>query len=500
MAEDRGSVRKTVLVKRIGIAFIAIMMSACGQANGEDQSRENLDWKKVGSLTMPTGLADPERITLSQGRFERRAGAVVSTFQLGDKRVLGHLDSDGMIDAVGVLNVATRGRQEQTNQTMVVAFTNSGGQPQPAGTPLSLGANAILDDLSIADGLVTASYRTRTGTTVGPAAPHVVTARLGPNGLRPTTDIPNPATTSQLVFTNPSTTRVGGVLGHGERRRYAVKASSGQHWTISVVSPGHAAVLSIVGADGTPVIRPEQGQRGYVGGFPRPQPYVIELESVNGQPVEFALSVAVSGDSYYALPAFTYPASMPQPGSEKTLYLTYDDGPDPDWTTRILDVLARYRAKATFFVLGQAAKAYPEIMARIRREGHAVANHTYSHPSLAGMGPKRFQQEVGGTQRMLGKHASDCLRPPYGEIDGSTAAKARAIGLRLVLWDVDPSDWAKPGAGAIAGTVISGAHNGAVVLLHDGGGARHQTLEATETILRTLSRKGYTFASVCANR
>ena len=180
----------------------------------------------------------------------------------------------------------------------------------------------------------------------------------------------------------------------------------------------------------------------------------------------------------------------------KVAYLTFDDGPDPRWTPMILDVLRRYNAKATFFVIGSAAERYPALLRRVVREGHTLGNHTYSHADLTRLSASAFASEVSradrAIRRITGK-PTRLLRPPYGAANGYTRSLAAGSGHRLVMWDVDPQDWRRSGASVIARTVLRETDNGEVVLLHDGGGDRWQTVAALNQILGTMTAAGYRF-------
>jgi peptidoglycan/xylan/chitin deacetylase (PgdA/CDA1 family) len=180
------------------------------------------------------------------------------------------------------------------------------------------------------------------------------------------------------------------------------------------------------------------------------------------------------------------------------LYLTFDDGPaDPRWTPQVLDVLAAYDARATFFVLGQQAARFPELIEAEVAAGHTVANHTFDHRTLDGIGREAFLEEIRRTEQALGEVGTRCLRPPYGATDAYTRAYAAELGYQVVLWHIDTEDWRRPGADAIADSVLDAARPGAIVLFHDGGGDRSQTTAALRTILPTLAEQGYTFEVVC---
>jgi len=191
------------------------------------------------------------------------------------------------------------------------------------------------------------------------------------------------------------------------------------------------------------------------------------------------------------------------PAGEPVVYLTFDDGPHPTWTPQVLDVLARHGATATFFVLGQNVLAYPELAARLVAEGHDPENHTFDHASLDKVDRETFIAEVRDTDRAIHEAAGQeadpiaCLRPPYGAYDARTSTLAAELGKRLTLWNVDPQDWRRPGADQIAEHLLAHARPGAILLMHDGGGERSQTVAALDRVLGELAARGYTFALLC---
>jgi peptidoglycan-N-acetylglucosamine deacetylase len=176
--------------------------------------------------------------------------------------------------------------------------------------------------------------------------------------------------------------------------------------------------------------------------------------------------------------------------SAKVLYLTFDDGPHPVWTPKVLSVLAKHHAKATFFVLGSEEKAHPELVVTTRHLGHRIGNHTWDHPMLTRLTTVRIRQEISTGVR------SQCFRPPFRDTDARVHAIATSLGQREVLWDVDTSDWSKPGAGKVERAILKGARPGAIILLHDGGGNRSQTVTALDRALTRLAAEGYTFRAL----
>ncbi len=181
------------------------------------------------------------------------------------------------------------------------------------------------------------------------------------------------------------------------------------------------------------------------------------------------------------------------------LHLSFDDGPNANYTPRILDLLARYDARAVFFTIGSQVDSGADILRRMVADGHRIGNHTWGHPSLDGISAGAFADEIGRTQeaieRVTGQRPS-CLRPPYGATDSTTADKAASFGLSIELWNVDPQDWAAPGTDSIVSNIVQHARAGDVILMHDGGGTREQTVAALERVLEHFSAEGYRFTPI----
>lgn len=171
------------------------------------------------------------------------------------------------------------------------------------------------------------------------------------------------------------------------------------------------------------------------------------------------------------------------------VYLTIDDGPDPTWTPQMLALLAKHRATATFFVVGEEVARFPAILKQVRAAGHAIGNHTYTHPWLTQLPPAGVRTELGKTDALVGQ--TTCLRPPGGFVDARVTAIAAAAGKTVELWELDTKDWAHPGVPAIVAGALKGVHPGSVILLHDGGGNRAQSVAALAQILPALTARGY---------
>lgn len=180
-----------------------------------------------------------------------------------------------------------------------------------------------------------------------------------------------------------------------------------------------------------------------------------------------------------------------------TVHLTFDDGPEPATTPAILDILARYDARATFFVVGRSVAAFPELIERMVSEGHTLANHTWKHDDLLQLSADEVIQTLWRTQLALGEHATPCFRPPFYRFNPEIVDLAASLGLRMILNTGDTDDWRRPGATAIAANIVAAAEPNAILVLHDGGGDRTQTVQALESALRFLKSRRYAFEPIC---
>jgi membrane peptidoglycan carboxypeptidase len=179
----------------------------------------------------------------------------------------------------------------------------------------------------------------------------------------------------------------------------------------------------------------------------------------------------------------------------RRLALTFDDGPS-DYTPAILDLLATYHIKATFCMVGEQVDAYPKTVRRIVAEGHALCNHSARHDDLGGLAPDEIRDDMASADAAIGRAAPGAtvtyFRAPYGDW-GASAKVAAQLGHTPLGWLVDPDDWMLPGADVIAGRIEQQLTPRAVVLVHDGGGPRDQTIAALKKAIPKLLRDGWTF-------
>lgn len=181
----------------------------------------------------------------------------------------------------------------------------------------------------------------------------------------------------------------------------------------------------------------------------------------------------------------------------KEVALSFDDGPFP-LTPSFVQMLKANRAVATFFMIGgQITARYRTTLREELRNGDALGDHTFTHPDLvtAGGAQRQLQRTIQ-TIRGLSGYTPCVFRPPYGDYDSSIMRTAASLGLATILWAVDPSDYALPGVSAIEQRVLAQVRPGAIVLSHDGGGPRAQTLAAYPYIIRALRARGYRFVTV----
>lgn len=179
--------------------------------------------------------------------------------------------------------------------------------------------------------------------------------------------------------------------------------------------------------------------------------------------------------------------------SRKVIALTFDDGPHPIYTPKLLEGLKERNVTATFFVTGANASLYPELIEQMQKDGHVIGNHTYHHVRLSSVGKEIFLQELKETNRVLEDILEiniEYVRPPFGEWNTSIEQE---IDMFPVLWDIDPLDWCRGNTEQIVKTVLDGAEDHAIILMHD---EYATSVEAALQIVDELLEEGYEFVTV----
>ena len=181
--------------------------------------------------------------------------------------------------------------------------------------------------------------------------------------------------------------------------------------------------------------------------------------------------------------------------------LSFDDGPDPTFTPQVLQALANAGVKATFCVVGREARRYPDLLRAIAQQGHAICDHTETHPHLNRLSAAQIDSQLASPARFIRDTlgvAPAFMRAPYGDLNGDVITVAHKQGMRVLGWAVDPSDYLKPPAERLVAKVVGAVKPGSVVLMHDGGEGgmgddRSQTVAAVPVIIEQLKAQGYSF-------
>ncbi|MGW2254650.1 polysaccharide deacetylase family protein [Kitasatospora sp. NPDC001660] len=219
---------------------------------------------------------------------------------------------------------------------------------------------------------------------------------------------------------------------------------------------------------------------------PSPAPIPGATGSPGAQPAHKALTQAESKPVYELDP------------SRRVVALTIDDGPDPRYTPAVLALLQQYGIRATFFLIGENAVEHPGLVREIADRGHHIANHTWTHPDLRHLSEDKVRDELERTSDLLFRTTGrqpTWFRAPGGDWSDVSLRVSAELGLRNMAWSVDPRDWARPGTPAIIDCILKDTRPGSIVLNHDGGGDRSQTVAAIKAYLPALIDSGYYFTT-----
>jgi peptidoglycan/xylan/chitin deacetylase (PgdA/CDA1 family) len=179
--------------------------------------------------------------------------------------------------------------------------------------------------------------------------------------------------------------------------------------------------------------------------------------------------------------------------------LTFDDGPNPYYTPQILAVLQRYDVKATFFCIGRLVADYPALVRQEYAAGNTIGDHSWSHPQLTLLTPAAIQLQISKTsdaiEAAIGVRPA-FFRPPYGLLSVQELTQSYHDGLTTVLWNDEGQDWKRPGVNIIVQRILGLARNGTIILMHDGGGDRSQTVAALPSIIQELEQRGFRFVTM----
>ena len=500
----------------------------------------DIGWEDLETLTFEWS---GQSIQLSGGRATASyGGASTDVYTLQNRVAAGDLDADGDDDLVAHIVEDSAGTGVFH---LIVPVINEGGAAAALGA-VSVGDRVVVDSILLSKGRVQVSVFDRASDEPVTVITQRETLAIDLAGPEPSVRVimteplydlplPGPELPNIDVRFEPGavSAEVSGSIEFRQRQTYVVQAAAGQAFTATLAAPTgvwldvrlgdeviataierHQLVqavlpaagpwrVTVVSAHAGPAVAnlgPVFGHDFVVSAYAEPADYELTVEAL---PLgSGSLPPTTTADTAATTPIPTTAADAPTTttaaaGAGGVVYLTFDDGPHPTYTPQVLDILARHGARATFFVLGSLAEARPELMARIVAEGHTLANHSWNHENLAGLPRSSFDDTIGRTQAVLADQATPCLRPPYGSIDAFTREWAASAGLDLMLWTVDTNDWRRPGAGVIADRIARGATDEAIVLMHDGGGNRTQTVEGLELALDRLSGRGLRYEPIC---
>ena len=498
---------------------------------GEAGPSGGIGWEDLESLAFESS---GQSIQLSGGRATvSYGGASSDVFTLQNRVAAGDLDADGDDDLVAhiVVNSAGTGVFH-----LIVAVINDEGVAT-ALPAASVGDRVVMDDILISEGRVQVSLFDRASGESFTVITQHKTVEIDLAGPEPSVRVIDTEPIGDLPLPGPElpdvdvrfepgavSGAVSGSIEFRQRQTYTLQAAAGQAFT-ATLGAAIGVWLDVRLGDEVIAAATERYQR-VEATLPAAGAWRVTVVSAHAGPADYELTVealplgsgspppTTTADTAATTPPPTTTAdtaaTTPPPTTTAdtaatttaaapggVVYLTFDDGPHPTYTPQVLDILARHGARATFFVLGSLAENRPELMARIVAEGHTLANHSWNHENLAGLPRSSFDDTIGRTQAVLADQATPCLRPPYGSIDAFTREWAASAGLDLVLWTVDTNDWRRPGAGVIADRIARGATDEAVVLMHDGGGNRTQTVQGLELALNRLSGRGLRYEPIC---
>lgn len=195
------------------------------------------------------------------------------------------------------------------------------------------------------------------------------------------------------------------------------------------------------------------------------------------------------GDNFETSPSF----------ADREVFLTFDDGPSPETTPALLDLLAEHDVKASFFLIGRNAASHPDLVKRIAEAGHVIGNHSWGHGFMPSLSLKRQKEEIERTNEVIAETtgtAPTFFRPPYGMMDQRTASCLLEKDMRPVYWTSAPEDWQIPGAGAVVRRVLMDLKPGSLIVLHEGKFLARQTLTAAKELIYCCKNEELNLAKV----
>lgn len=279
--------------------------------------------------------------------------------------------------------------------------------------------------------------------------------------------------------------------------------------TAGLLAPGPRAIGAMDGGKGNDSVNEPVGKNGAgtAGDELGPDTRVAGLQwnadrSAAARPGTDgrALTNGTSPSGRLAKPDEKPPESVKPAKGEKTVALTFDDGPDAKYTPAILDILQKYNVKATFFLVGTQVKKYPEIVQRIVDEGHRIGNHTFDHKDLTKLSKVQIREEIAQNDELIRGAVGftpELVRAPYGAVDDRIKQIVKENGRKLVGWNVDTEDWAGRSVTRMRNNVKANTKDGSIILMHSFGGKNiANTVKLLPLVIHDLKKRGFVFVLV----
>lgn len=190
------------------------------------------------------------------------------------------------------------------------------------------------------------------------------------------------------------------------------------------------------------------------------------------------------------------------PPKVKKVALTFDDGPDNNYTVKILDVLKKHKVPATFFVIGKRCELYPSVVQRMVKEGHILGSHTWSHPNIIKLSDRKVIEELNAAEKIIKRQAGYVpvlFRSPYGSLDRKKVELISNRGYKIIAWNVDSLDWKGLSPAEVKANILENVREGSIILQHSAGGIGEDlsgTVKALDDIIRVLKKDGYQFVTI----
>ena len=312
---------------------------------------------------------------------------------------------------------------------------------------------------------------------------------------------PGGKTSHRRVAVGVSSYGKAGATTRRGRLRARIESKGGRRiklrFSLSDFEPGRFGWATLSGWTSAACSPPQRGARRRAGDRQRRGPVRPRVRRAENRCLDRAPDVGLAKGRFFELQRVGCSVASPLvnfhgSNGRKQIALTFDDGPS-SYTASVMSILDRAGAKGTFFEVGDQIPGKAAVMQQVLRHGHEIGDHSLHHESFPGYASIH---ETGARIAAATGYTPCVFRPPGGAFNSGVVSAARSSGMSTVLWDVDTRDWTRPGSAAIGSRALAGAHPGAIILMHDGGGDRSETVAALPHVVATLKSRGYQLVTV----